>query len=550
MIMCTKIIHKIFALVLLFSVTLVLQTQAQAADEWIYTVKPGDNLWDLSEHFLVDMRYWRKLQRHNKVTAANFMAPGTKLHIPREWSRIQPSKATVKSFSGEVIAIDSSSGTQQDVVLDMELNAGDEIQTGAESSVTLEFDDGSLLILREESELKFETLESYGDEDVFNTQLKLRRGRSDNQVNPDKKPGSRFEIRTPSATAAVRGTTYRVTVLDQEAMSTEVLEGKVNVANDLGGIGVPGGYGTVAKRDVPPTAPVVLLAAPNLTSLPTLIEQLPIKFNLPKIDNANAYRVQVGSDPTFQTLDHDAVSRTTSTKIAELADGEYLLKIRGIDQNDLEGFDSQHSFVLNAKPEAPFIIAPQSEAAVSHDYRDFSWAISGEISTYHFQLANNAEFDQPLINLPNNQGAATTLTESLEPGKWFWRVAAIDNEEGAGPFGQANPFRVMKPGAKADVQSMNESEITFAWSAGEESDQYQIQVANDSTFEDLIVNEQIDQAEYTLARPENPGTLYVRSKLIEADGFEGSWGAVQQVELPDDRPFWLMGALPFLIFLL
>lgn len=544
MTMFRKTILNLIAATLLFSTSFVVQ----AADEWIYTIKQGDNLWDLSEDFLVDMRYWRKLQKLNNITAATRMPPGSKLRIPREWSRIQPSKATVKSFSGDVLTLGAYSESKQGVVVGMDLNEGDEIQTGSGSSVTLEFEDGSLLILRENSDLKLETLESYGRKGVFNTQLKLRRGRSDNRVNPYKKPGSRFEIHTPSATAAVRGTSYRVTVIDQQAMTTEVLEGEVNVANEVGGIGVPGGYGTVAKRDVPPTPPVVLLTAPDLSQLSVLIEQLPIRFNLPEIEDANSYRVQIATDPAFQALDYDSISETTSTKIADLADGEYLMKVRGIDQNDLEGFDSQHAFVLNAKPEAPFPLEPQVGQAVPLEHREFSWSKNAEATAYHFQLADNPEFDQPLINISDHKEGSTKLDQSLQPGEWFWRIAAID-AEGSGPFGEVNSFRVMKPGSKVGVQSMNESEIIFNWPAGNENDRYQIQIADDSTFQSLIVNEQIDQSEYILPCPKNPGVLYVRTKLVEPDGFEGSWGTTQQVDLPDERPFWLMGVVPFLLFL-
>ena len=32
------------------------------AEDWIYSVRPGDNLWDLSEAHLTSMKYWRPLQ--------------------------------------------------------------------------------------------------------------------------------------------------------------------------------------------------------------------------------------------------------------------------------------------------------------------------------------------------------------------------------------------------------------------------------------------------------------------------------------------------------
>ena len=544
--MCNRRIHKLTLLsLLLYSVSFA----SFAANDWIYTIKPGDNLWNLSENFLVDMRYWRRLQRLNGISDPNHMPPGSKLRIPLKWTQIKPSDAAVLEFSGDVSVTIAGSANKQPVTPGMLLKTGDEIQTGSESSATLEFDDGSRLILREDSDLKLEKLESYGDEDIFNTQLKLKRGRTDNEVNPYKKPGSRFEIRTPSATAAVRGTVYRVAVPDQTTTTTEVIEGKVDVANDRGKTGVSGGYGTVAKRGEPPTPPVILLAAPNLSKVPDLIERLPLRFKLPEIENARSYRIQITMDPTFQSLDYDGISPTASAKIAELPDGKYLMKVRGIDDKDLEGFDSLHSFILNAKPEAPFPVVPKPEGAVPVGHSDFSWSKSEGISSYHFQLADNTAFDHPVVNTTDNKGSTINITQALTPGKWYWRVAAVDPVEGSGPFGEPSTFRVMKPGPETEA-ALGDTEIVFQWPAGEETDQYQIQVARDDTFETPVVDERIKESSYSMPLPEEPGKIYMRTKLIEADGFEGSWSTPQSMEIPAERPAWMIGVIPLLIILL
>jgi len=546
MIMLNKLIHNLIVVALLLFAPL----STTASDDWIYTIKQGDNLWDLAEEYLVDVRYWRKLQKLNGVIDATHMPPGSKIRIPLEWTRIQPSEATVENISGDVSVMLASSASKEEVILGMKLKTGDEIQTGSESSATLRFGDGSMLILRENSDLKLQTLESYGDKDVFNSQLKLKRGRTDNEVNPLKKPGSRFEIHTPSATATVRGTTYRVAAPDPAITITEVLKGKVRVSNNAGKTLVPASYGTVAKLDEPPTSPVVLLPAPDLSEVSDLIEHLPLRFMLPEIANANSYRIQITKDPTFQSLDYDGITPTPAAKIAELPDGKYLMRVRGIDNKDLEGFDTLHEFILNAKPEAPFPVEPQPDDAVPVGYSEFSWSKNEKISNYHFQLANNAEFAQTVVDIPAHKGAIVNITESLKPGVWFWRVAAIDSVEGAGPYGEAYSFRVMKPGPEAEVPAMSDTEIAFRWPDGEEGDRYQIQIARNDTFETPVVDELLSESEYIMPRPKEPGNIYMRTKLIDPDGFEGSWSSPQHLEIPDERPFWMIGVAPFLLFLL
>lgn len=539
--------HKLLTAAFLFLISIFVQA---SASEWIYTVRPGDNLWDLAENFLVDMRYWRKLQSLNGVTDPEHMKPGTKLRIPVEWTLIQPARATVKKFTGDVKVSLASSGEQQAVSSGMPLQTGDKITTGKGSSVTLEFADGSVLTLREDSELKLEVMEYYGDEDVYNTRLQLERGRTDNKVYPYKKPGSRFEIHTPSASAAVRGTVYRVNTTDQASTASEVLEGEVSLTNDHGVELIPDGFGTIARKDSPPLPPVQLLAAPDLSRLPPLLERLPVRIKLPEVPHATAYRTQVTADPNFQDLILDGISTSSVAQLAELADGDYLLRVRAIDHNGLEGYDSVSKFTLNAKPEPPFAVTPQPDAAVPPDFRAFSWTENAAISHYHFQVAANVEFSQPVVDRPDQKGSALTLDEPLAPGKWFWRVAASSVDEGKGPFGDPQPFRVMKPGPQAEPPAMSENEITFRWSAGEETDQYQIQVARDELFEVPDIDLKLSQPAYRMPRPEQPGTLYMRTRLIGVDGFEGAWSSPQSLEIPDERPFWLIGIIPLLIFLL
>lgn len=546
MIMSKILTRKLIIAALLLSASFA----SMAGGDWIYTVKKGDTLWSLAEDFMVDVRHWRKLQQMNQISDTTLIPPGTKLHIPLKWTKINPSNAHVTNVSGKVFVTVVSTGKRKKLSSRMKLKSGDKIVTAVGGSTTLTFGDGSVLILRENSELILDTLEFYGNEDVFNSELKLHRGQTDNKVNPWKKPGSRFEIHTPSATAAVRGTTYRVTAPNQTSTTTEVLEGKVNLANGFGQTQVPSGYGTTAKKGQAPSAPVALLPAPDLAEVSKLIEQLPLRFELPEIEKAQAYRIQIATDPSFESLVYNGVSDTPSAKIAELADGQYLMKVRGIDQNELEGFDGIHSFVLNAKPEAPFLMQPQHESVVPVGDHKFSWSQSEGISSYHFQLADNVEFSKPLIDRTNNQGAKLELTDPLQPGHWFWRVAANDPAEGAGPFGEVNLFRVVQPGPEVESADLSDSDIVFRWFASaEEGEQYQIQVARDDTFTALMVDELTSESSYRMSRPEKSGKIYMRTRLVEPDGLAGLWGRPQMLEIPDQQSAW-KAVLPLLLIFL
>ena len=48
-------------------ITLIILPVYAAEEEWIYTVRPGDNLWNLSERHLNGTQYVRRLQQLNRL---------------------------------------------------------------------------------------------------------------------------------------------------------------------------------------------------------------------------------------------------------------------------------------------------------------------------------------------------------------------------------------------------------------------------------------------------------------------------------------------------
>ena len=78
---------------------------------------------------------------------------------------------------------------------------------------------------------------------------------------------SRFEIQTPAAISAVRGTVFRVA--SQPGINlTETLRGEVEVNAQGKGLAVGAGFGTRVAKGESPSTIVKLLDAPGLPSIP------------------------------------------------------------------------------------------------------------------------------------------------------------------------------------------------------------------------------------------------------------------------------------------
>ena len=370
------------------------------AQEWVYTVRPGDTLWDLIDKYSVNLIYVPQLQALNKIENPKRIRPGSTLRIPVKWLKSQPVSVTVVSVVGHVMAERSNNPEPTTLRAGDTLAAGDSVTTGSGSNAVFQFADDSQLILRQDSELVFDTLSQYGDTGMVDTRARLQRGRAEAAVGKLIGGGSRYEIHTPAAISAVRGTGYRIGAdSEQPVTRTEVLEGNVDVAGGGESQRVPQGFGTVVEKGKPPEPPRELLVAPDLSAMPTLVERVPLKFEWPQLDGAIGYRFQLADREDFAILMDDRQTEQARVHgVAVAADGEYILRIRGFDDAAVEGRDAAHRFTLNARPEPPFPMQPEPDKALRHDRPEFKWSMPLGAVAYRFEMAQNDQFDSLLLD--------------------------------------------------------------------------------------------------------------------------------------------------------
>ena len=112
------------------------------------------------------------------------------------------------------------------------LQQGDVIRTGEGAHAVLTFFDGSVIELEPDSEIRVETLQATSAGDLLMT-MQQTIGRSWHVVSRTLTPNSKYEVRTPAATATVRGTAFLVTVSPQGISNIQTTDGVVAM---IGGI--------------------------------------------------------------------------------------------------------------------------------------------------------------------------------------------------------------------------------------------------------------------------------------------------------------------------
>lgn len=515
---------------LLFLLAAAASVQAQ---EWAYRVRPGDTLWDVAGAHLKPSIPWQRLQDHNRIANPYQLAPGSTLQIPLAWLDRQPAHARVVAVRGNATSR-SAAGRDAPVTAGMSLGSGAVLKTSPDASLSLEFADGSRLLLLGDSELLLDRLTRFGRSGMADTRLRLQRGRIGNEVRRLRGPAANFVVDTPSASSAVRGTQFRVEAREGRT-HTEVLEGRVavNARNQRGAL-LRHGFGAVVVPGQAAIAAVALLPAPDLSRIAPLTQSARPELAWPQVAGAHGYRVQVGEHRRFDSVRVDMEVEAPRVQLPVLDAGHYAIRVRAIGKDGLEGRDAVTALQVDDQPAPPYSIAPAADSVVRTPDVVLRWTRAPGAAAYDYEIAGAAGFARPVARARVQDTASIGLPDPLPPGDYAWRIRSIDASGKAGPFGDPLAFTV-RPLAEVNAidtaAPTDTREVTFRWQAGQPGQRYRFQMSRTPDFRKTEVDMLVDRAEATLPRLRG-GTWYLRAQTIDVDGFEGPVPAPQQIDVP------------------
>ena len=506
------------------------------ADTYTHTIAKGDTLIALSQQLLIEPRNWRRLARLNRVRDPRRLRPGRPLLIPVSLMRSLPGQAEVLWLRGHP-RIESPAGSGL-ALLGATVSPGSRIVTGEDEAIGLRLSTGSTVTIHEQARVDIVELRTLAGADVRRTLIDVQRGRVETTVAPSTHPAQRHQIRTPVVTTTVRGTEYRVAVDDASAV-TEVTDGVVGLQRDTEDVALPSGFGARARAGVALPQPSALLPRADLQVMTVTTARLPVRLRWPAVPSASAYRVRLSTPADPAPIDDLRVASPEVTW-ADLADGTYVLAVRAIDGDGLEGLDASAPFVVDARPIAP-LVQSNATGPVYGDEVTLAWTRPDGVNAFDVQIASEPTFATPVFERTGY--AESRVQVPLPPGQYQWRIASRADGE-RGPWGDPVTFelRARPPAGPPPQAQVQKRELTLRWSVGMAGDRYGVQMSADPAFTSLLLDTVVNQPELTMPRP-GAGRYHVRVRVVNAEGVEGPYGPTQTLDVP--RPprskwWWLL----------
>jgi len=428
------------------------------------------------------------------------------------------------------------------------------VRTLEASALEIDFENGDSCFLRPETTLGVTTTTREGNTWVRKVFLQV--GKIITRIQKATGTQSRFEISTPSAQCAARGTVFRASADLNEMTRSEVLEGTVSIQAMGARVDVLENQGTAVKKDEAPLPPRDLLPGPIPLKVESPYNKFPfaIEFRTPAKTVsflAALTKDMAGQDSVLENI----LKPGQAFRVAGLEDGLYYLQSRAIDDLGLEGIPAVPIEIrIRTEPRPPRLQGIGSDTKLRCGPPSVRWAPVAGAGRYRLQLASDPGF-APISDQAESVNTAWT-SNPLTMGDYYLRARSIAEDGYEGEWSETFRFSVLPPYAPPVLEKPKRDSgvIRLRWSQFGPGVLYRVQVAKDPYFVTLVHQEIVRTTKTFVPEPTQSGRYFARVKAFDGEGCESAFSIPQKFRVGGFwsfilTPCWLT-PLGILIYLL
>jgi hypothetical protein len=508
--------------------TAVTNMATPANPEWVYTLRPGETFPDTAKDLLAPGFGPKQLLQYNGLTNSALVSAGDSIHIPLAWLKRQPDPARVLSSSGAVQFISGSNGRRRPLTPDTLIRVGDAIVSGA-GTATVGLADGSEVRVSPNSRLEFNRLTQYGKSGMVDTRLRLLEGEVHTRVKPVMGGGARFEISTPSAVAAVRGTAFALQA-SLTGTHLQVTDGVVEFGAPGKTRPIPAGYSAQVTAGAHTEPAIYRLApAPKVNPIAPRLNRLPAKLAWAD-SKAPGYQLDIFETDSGRWIESKEV-HGNSFDISQLDNGDYNIHLAALNSRGIAGMPAVVPVEIDLQARAASLISPEDGGKANDDMPEFQWQLNGNNELARVEVAEDDSFRELIASSEWAPETSALPSKPLSPGQYYWRVVT---EAGGNSVATSKPRTVIINGSLPPVRiiSVNyvDSQVRVFWEKVDTAKEYRLQLSEEPGFNNIIKEATV--ADTTAALRLIPGRRYfVRLKALSDGPLTSRWGPGRELYL-------------------
>lgn len=229
---------------------------------------------------------------------------------------------------------------------------------------------------------------------------------------------------------------------------------------------------------------------------------------------AQGYLLQIAPSPEFapgKTLERRL--GPVPRQVEKLAPGQHYWRIASLDeQGQRHGWSPTRGLRVQPLP-----AAPKAEARTDNGQTGFAWATVAGAAAYQLEISRRSDFSGHETKW---SGSDTKASATLKPGKYYWRIRALEADGQAGAWGKTSPL-VMPPEVPKDIRvGIVDGVLVINWHGTAPA--FRLEFARDANFEVPLFNHREESNNSRLATPE-PGQYWVRVIALSETGAHGGY---------------------------
>jgi len=303
-------------------------------------------------------------------------------------------------------------------------------------------------------------------------------------------------------------------------------------ARNIAGVGPWSDTWNFATQANLPVKVVLVSPANNSTNLPNNPQ---LKWNA--ANYADSYKLQVATDNSFTNLvvNQSGLTGTTYDLSGLNYNQTYYWRVRGTNiagdgpWSDIWDFKT----MIATLPSQVSLNSPIDQETEVPSSTTLTWNTAANATTYQVQVSKNSSFTNLIVNQTGLTGTSYNLTGLDAATTYYWRVRG-NNSFGDGPWSVTRSFTtstnvpsVVTLNLPTNLTVFYVQTVTLSWYTGMNATAYNLQVATDENFNNIIKNvDDLTQLSYQLTNL-TTNTYYWRVRGKNSSGY-GPWSVVRK----------------------
>ncbi len=378
------------------------------------------------------------LQAHDKAVAdgniANALQEGEAflfslpiLSKAVEARRTEAVEAKLRKKTGDVDKRKGLLGTWQATEEGDLFAESDAIRTGANSTASLVFVDGSQVLIDPSTTAVVRASRIDKLDRTLNANITLVKGSLLSQLSKQAQESGAFKLSAGSSEATVLSGKFWASVNEEQSTKISNYDGTLEVKSGEAIITLKKNQGTVILKGKEPTPPVELLPAPRLqwNGLDTVVfrDELLLQWN--PVPNTAKYQIEISSERDFSQNVQTYSTSALSLLLQNLPNETRFIRLQAIDKLGLRGVDSPTYRILRSPDtEPPFLVLKDFPAHMSDTLTRYTTRSQLEIRGETEPNARLLKDGAPIDVSPDGKFQFSILLENLS--EKFISLSAFD----------------------------------------------------------------------------------------------------------------------------